>query len=625
MDKRKINIDRPKISSDEIQKGMDFQQILQQHAAVAGTAGAATSLVSKPWYQTGWFGGGLALTLVTGITLGVVFWDSTPEVEQAGPITPDLVHQFDEDGIDPAQFAFVNQPMQGLDMGESTYLLDASSGANILHETGTRITIPENAFVDDNGQVVTGTIEVEYIEYHDPADFFLSGIPMDYDSADTKWNFHSAGMMAINAFQNGKPVHANPDNLIEVAVASQYDDHAFNVYFLDTANRNWSFMGKDKVVSKDADLPYTTTEVLAWQEQLRDSYDDRLAAARQGATWEAVEEAARTTDPSDLDPEVREVLVQQAALASVQQEIIEIKAEEPQKPPRFNLDYDIKEFPELEAFHNLYFEIGLEEENNHFSVADYGVEWEDMKLEENEKGTNYRLTLTQGDLSKSYVVYPVHDGAGATAAMLDFNARFDSYQTKLDNRIAEEARIKTEVETRRAEIMARNESLVAEMEEARRAWEEERARVLAQMEEMQRQQMLVADMEYKVTRAFTVSRFGIWNCDSPLMTPDVQTIVVNFQNQKGQALALNSVYLVDHKINGVIRYGQDSFGDFKFSRESKNMVWSVTPEGKLAIGEEAQFDAIKPQEKEHTFSLKVVDREFKTAREVKDYLRLKRA
>ena len=46
---------------------------------------------------------------------------------------------------------------------------------------------------------------MKYREYLDQKDVFLSGIPMNYDSADVRYNFESGGMFEMNAItENNK-------------------------------------------------------------------------------------------------------------------------------------------------------------------------------------------------------------------------------------------------------------------------------------------------------------------------------------------------------------------------------------------------------------------------------------
>lgn len=45
-------------------------------------------------------------------------------------------------------------------------------------------------------------VKITYREFADPIDFFVSGIPMEYDSAGRKYNFESSGMCEINAYKD---------------------------------------------------------------------------------------------------------------------------------------------------------------------------------------------------------------------------------------------------------------------------------------------------------------------------------------------------------------------------------------------------------------------------------------
>jgi hypothetical protein len=95
---------------------------------------------------------------------------------------------------------FVHPPIKQADVPFSDYVVDASRGDTIMYSSGSVLLFPPDAFVDKNGNVVKGNINIKYREFSNPVDQFLSGIPMDYDSGGVKYTFESAGMCDIQAF-----------------------------------------------------------------------------------------------------------------------------------------------------------------------------------------------------------------------------------------------------------------------------------------------------------------------------------------------------------------------------------------------------------------------------------------
>ena len=71
-----------------------------------------------------------------------------------------------------------------------------------LGNEGTLLLIPENAFVDMEGNVVKDSVTIQFKEYTNSAEMAFSKIPMTYKGA----NFNSSGMFEIQGIANGQPV-----------------------------------------------------------------------------------------------------------------------------------------------------------------------------------------------------------------------------------------------------------------------------------------------------------------------------------------------------------------------------------------------------------------------------------
>src|SRR5690606_38382784 len=101
--------------------------------------------------------------------------------------------------------------------------------------------------MDKNGVIVSGKVDITYREFSDPVDFFLSGIPMNYDSGGTNYNFESAAMCEIYASQNGEPLFVNPLKKPEINLTTNNKDIEQNLYYLDTVSKQRIYKGKDLI------------------------------------------------------------------------------------------------------------------------------------------------------------------------------------------------------------------------------------------------------------------------------------------------------------------------------------------------------------------------------------------
>ena len=97
---------------------------------------------------------------------------------------------------------------------------------------GLSIDIPENAFVDKDGNVVTDSVTISVEHYASTAEIIASGIPMTYGEGGNISNFESAGMFKISGTSKSGPVYVREDKQVFVNYSSQtYGD--FDLYFFD--------------------------------------------------------------------------------------------------------------------------------------------------------------------------------------------------------------------------------------------------------------------------------------------------------------------------------------------------------------------------------------------------------
>lgn len=86
---------------------------------------------------------------------------------------------------------------------------DATSGFTITGERGTEISFPASAFVDGDGNVVSGQVHVGIIEILTKKDLLLSGVATESNGQ----LLESGGELYIEVLQNGDTLKLNPDNL----------------------------------------------------------------------------------------------------------------------------------------------------------------------------------------------------------------------------------------------------------------------------------------------------------------------------------------------------------------------------------------------------------------------------
>jgi hypothetical protein len=135
----------------------------------------------------------------------------------------------------------IRPPIPELDLPFMVFRVECDRENLIELPKGGRLKVPANAFVDADGQAVTGTVELRYREMQDALDIFLTGIPMDYDSAGSR-QLETAGMFELRGSQNGREVQVKPGAELELRLASMTPGNDYNAYFFDEKVGNWQFL-----------------------------------------------------------------------------------------------------------------------------------------------------------------------------------------------------------------------------------------------------------------------------------------------------------------------------------------------------------------------------------------------
>lgn len=135
----------------------------------------------------------------------------------------------------------VIRPIEGLEIKPREFTVSAEKASTIELPNGGQIDFPANAFVDENGKPVKGSVTIEWQEYHSLADILCSGIPMAYDSAGVKDHFVSGGMFTIDGRQGDKKIGIANGKEAKVALATYDDQEQFNFYRLDEQTGDWDY------------------------------------------------------------------------------------------------------------------------------------------------------------------------------------------------------------------------------------------------------------------------------------------------------------------------------------------------------------------------------------------------
>ncbi len=602
-----INIGYEKLTQEEINSHKNFGKVYQTYVST----GVKPMKVAKKFPYTKLL---IVATVSTVVTVGVWKYKSSSHQNGKTPATaktsPSSTNKAVAKTHDSLKRKFIHPPLKGVDVPYMSYNVQSSKGGMFTYKKS-KITIPANAFCDENGKDVSGDVKINYREFHDAIDFFVSGIPMTYDSAGKTYNFESAGMLDIQGTLNGKPVFIKPGKDIQIAMSSFQTGTKYNVYKLDTIQKNWAYQGKSNYKMEKAQKTVIKKQVNIAIQQF--SAKDTIAVKQK--------------------------------IDVVKQEEKKLEAEKPLPPVKTNeqnykciIDVDSSEFPELAVYKNVKFEV--DPSNKDYNPKWATTEWTDAKLTRKGSSEDYIFTVSKGNIKHDILVHPTFEGQDYKVALKEYNQKYAQYQTKLDKKIEEEKKQKeayekmmaefkkkeAEESEKRLEIQKQNELLEAKNEKVR----QENARLAAEYQEknsrsIEKQKQLLEEEEARrlvqnnVINYLNIKQFGIINCDNPDMLPQGAQLIPTYVDDKKDNLNNTTVFMVRKDRNQIIEFYPGHYCNF--NPLERNFAWAVTPDHKIAIYSEEEFSKINKTKGEFTFEMTVLNNAFASEDDVREALK----
>ena len=560
----KINIDRPKVSSEEIFTHRDFRVVQSEYDK------ARNSSFFKKKKNTWLYLGLLLLFFVAAgwLTFSLVNFKMLGEIESKSSSLPVTVPTPSEstvstDSLITESVFKITPPLENVDVSFATYSVNTLEGRKIIHDGWSYIQVPSEAFLNAEGQIVEGTVEVQYREFQDAADVFLAGIPVTYDSLGQQYFWQSAGMVELKAFYQGEEVFPNPERPITIELASTEGGKDYNLYHFDT--KGWSYKGKDEV------------------KKVRKTISEATGGTIPVKRAQAIKRVETRID--NIKIQLKQINLQMDSL----------KVTVPKAPKQaekgkhlFNIDVYNGDFPELEVYKNVLFQIG--DENEDFKPNLYNVNWDEAYITERVKDLNYNLQLRHRRKKYSFVVYPVLAGRDYEEAMKEYGGKYKTYQNEYAKSMSNEK--------------ALHESL-----------EQERERLL----KLQKTAYIQNSVQEQLYRTFKVEKFGLWNVNQPSKVAK-QTISATFMDGEGSPIKIEQVHLAELDNNALYIFQPSTYEYFSYNPEARNVIWSVDNEGSMWVYWPTYFEYIPQDQPSFEFIMEKVDQRFENAEEVKAFL-----
>lgn len=271
----------------------------------------------------------------------------------------------------PNQLA-IAPPIKGVDVPYQEYKVNANEPKEIRTPTGSKITIPANAFVDKNGNPVTGEVDIKYREFHTAEDIIASGIPMH--DPETGAYMQTAGMFEIKGEQNGEEIFMAANKPVQIDMASQVAGNNYNFYQLGPKDCRWQDKGTQPAQPNDY----------------------KLATLRK------------------LDAELEQQTANKPSFVKSTQTDNFV----------FDLEVDYRRQPELKTFKNVVWEYtgeGADPEKNEW-VFDKKTRWDGVDIEPLDNG-HYEMIFQGPNKKFSTTVRPVLSDKDYDKALAEFNKK----------------------------------------------------------------------------------------------------------------------------------------------------------------------------------------------------------
>lgn len=518
----KFNLNRPKLSDEEINKHKNFDQLVKQFKQQS---------IDKAKYDKSWWKSKKVryTAIITGtlVICTISYLDlfknnSDKAIKHETNLTPKI-----QSKKSSVKKSVISEPSAKLKINYTSYKINNAKGGEIKHTTSSKIKVPANSFVDKNGKDIIGDVTIDYREFHDAADIIVSGIPMIYDSAGKKFNLESAGMFDVKGSQKGEPVFIKKNKQLNIELTSTVSENRFNQYYLDTVSKNWQYLKRDDKLT-----------LLSKTNKLNSS---KINHSISSPKLENLKNQIEVVIPRKLDS-VKIVYAKKQTLLS--------KPKEPLKPnkpspgrPTFVFDGSYQEFPELSVFNNVVFEVG--EENKNYRSNMHDITWTDVKISEGPvKGKNYLLTLVYRRQVEKLIVYPTLTGKDFELAEKNYNQKFNEYKVLIEKREAQEKKLVDE-------LQAKQTAYFAELTKKQKELDNERSSLIQQLKLNEQKQLNSSfntlSNQTKATRLFSISQFGIYNSDCPHNENSgkiVNPVFVSHDNT--HVVNPDALYLINH-------------------------------------------------------------------------------
>ena len=506
----KINVDRPQIKSEDIASKQNFNKVLNGYQKL-----------KPPIFKNPWFYGAIGVASIAILfTIGSINLNPDKHENNITLNNQEL----------PEDTKCIHAPIENVNIDFKTFNINTTKEETINLPSGTIITIPKGSLILNSNET---KIEIKVREFNSKSESFIAGIPMD----EKEGAFESAGMIEIRAVDNERDVKINPSKPLKVNLNLTKTPENFQFWKLNEDKNKW-----------------VTHKAI---------YSNENATNKQQSQTNSIEINKNNLLKSieNTNSEIEKNKSGLVILKSPERIDFHLPITENQ---RFDLDFDTKEFPELEKFKGMEFEVSSKKA---YDKSFTKKTWNDVSLLK-EKETYFAVFSAKKDKFK-IEVRPVLNGQKKEIAEKEFKKMYDSYsETKL-------------------QLVQNEKELLIKKKEQQEKYDQLIKSLNAQN---QTNINTVLDSEIAITSLpkfkadFSVTEFGVYNCDKVNSYPTSFKEEVHFSFFNNQPVEIISAFIFNEKKDIRYSYGRNSIrpiSSIGVHEKDPNPLVTIDKEGKM--------------------------------------------
>ena len=506
----KINVDRPQIKSEDIASKQNFNKVLNGYQKL-----------KPPIFKNPWFYGAIGVASIAILfTIGSINLNPDKHENNITLNNQEL----------PEDTKCIHAPIENVNIDFKTFNINTTKEETINLPSGTIITIPKGSLILNSNET---KIEIKVREFNSKSESFIAGIPMD----EKEGAFESAGMIEIRAVNNEKDVKINPSKPLKVNLNLTKNPENFQFWKLNEDKNKWV---THKAIYSNANA---TNKEQSQTNSIEINKNNLLKSIE--------------NTNSEIEKNKSGLVI----LKSPERIDFHLPIKENQ---RFDLDFDTKEFPELEKFKGMEFEVSSKKA---YDKSFTKKTWNDVSLLK-EKETYFAVFSAKKDKFK-IEVRPVLNGQKKEIAEKEFKKMYDSYsETKL-------------------QLVQNEKELLIKKKEQQEKYDQLIKSLNAQN---QTNRSTILDSEIAITSLpkfkadFSVSEFGVYNCDKVNSYPTSFKEEVHFSFFNNQPVEIISAFIFNEKKDIRYSYGRNSIrpiSSIGVHEKDPNTLVTIDKEGKM--------------------------------------------